>query len=213
MNRLILALIVVMTFGVKSVYPQTVTGVTPNCGAPGNFYNLTITGSKTEWTLSSYYVVVFSGAGLSATNVAIINDSVLTAELNISPSAMLGIRDMDVLDQFNNSYFLQDAFTVSELCYVEKLNNQVADGFFLGNNFPNPYNPVTKINFGIPVAQNVTFYVFDLQGRIIEEVNLGRKAAGQYQVTWDASRLASGTYFYGLKTNDFAQFKRMILVK
>lgn len=198
-----------------SVQSQIVTGVDPNCGIPGNSYGLTITGSGTEWTLSSYYVVVFSGEGLSAFNVQIVNDSVLTADLNISPSAALGLRDMDVLDQFNNSYFLQNAFTVATICNVNvnQTNGTTPNDFSLGNNFPNPFNPITRINFSLPVSQDVTFYVFDLKGSIIAEINLGKKSAGQFEIIYDASKLPSGTYFYGIRTNKFSQFKKMVVIK
>jgi len=84
----------------------------------------------------------------------------------------------------------------------------------LDQNYPNPFNPSTKIAFSIPNNANVTLKVYDILGtEVAELISNEQKAAGRYEVSFDASRLASGTYIYKLQAGDFVQTKKMILLK
>jgi hypothetical protein len=83
----------------------------------------------------------------------------------------------------------------------------------LSDNYPNPFNPSTKIEFQIPVAGNVTLRVFTILGQEVATIFSGWKNAGTYQVTFDAQRLCSGAYFYRLQTGTTVLTKRMILLK
>ncbi len=92
--------------------------------------------------------------------------------------------------------------------------------FLLNQNYPNPFNPTTKINFSIPAnnlsatsMQSVTLKIYDLLGREISTLVNEQKAPGNYEVTFDGSRLASGTYFYVLNCGGFINSKKMILIK
>jgi hypothetical protein len=89
----------------------------------------------------------------------------------------------------------------------------VATQFKLTQNYPNPFNPTTTIDFTIPKAGNVTLKVYDALGREVATLVNGFKTAQSYQVQFDASRLASGVYFYTLHTDNFNQTKKMILMK
>ena len=84
----------------------------------------------------------------------------------------------------------------------------------LDQNYPNPFNPSTRIAFSIPNNANVTLKVYDILGtEVAELISNEQKAAGRYEVNFDASRLASGTYIYKLQAGDFVQTKKMILLK
>lgn len=85
--------------------------------------------------------------------------------------------------------------------------------FALDQNFPNPFNPSTTIQFSLPTATWVTLRVYDLLGR--EETTLVNDnfTAGSYSVTWDASNAASGVYFYRLTAGAFVQTRRMLLLR
>jgi hypothetical protein len=83
----------------------------------------------------------------------------------------------------------------------------------LSDNFPNPFNPSTKIEFQIPVAGDVTLKVFTILGQEIATLFRGMKNAGTYQVTFDAQRFSSGAYFYRLQTGTTVLIKRMVLLK
>jgi hypothetical protein len=80
-------------------------------------------------------------------------------------------------------------------------------------NYPNPFNPSTNIVFDLPEAAPVTLVVYDVLGREVVTLVDQNQTAGRHMVTFDASDLASGIYFYMIKSNDFRAMKKMVLVK
>ena len=80
-------------------------------------------------------------------------------------------------------------------------------------NYPNPFNPVTNINFSVPKPGLVKLTVYDVSGREAAVLFNGELSAGTYNYDFDASQLASGIYFYKLEADEFAQTKKMVLVK
>lgn len=85
--------------------------------------------------------------------------------------------------------------------------------FSLSQNYPNPFNPATSINFDIPVDSEVKLNLYDLSGRKVANIMNEFKAAGYYTVSFDGSGLASGAYLYKIEAGNFADAKRMLLVK
>ncbi|MFA5806017.1 MAG: exo-alpha-sialidase [Melioribacteraceae bacterium] len=85
--------------------------------------------------------------------------------------------------------------------------------FQLMQNYPNPFNPTTSISFSIPQAVFVTLKVYDMLGREISTLVNGELEAGYHEVNFDASKLASGIYFYKLQVGGFVDMKKMILTK
>jgi len=83
----------------------------------------------------------------------------------------------------------------------------------LAQNYPNSFNPVTAITFSIAKSTRVNLTVYDINGRQIAILVDKEATIGQYKVNFDASDLPSGTYFYRLKTNDFTDTKKMMLIK
>jgi hypothetical protein len=96
---------------------------------------------------------------------------------------------------------------------VKNLSGEVPEGFSLNQNYPNPFNPSTKINFSLPRSTNVKLAVYDMSGREVEVLVNQNLQAGVYEADWHPVNLASGIYFYTLKTNDFTDTKKMILIK
>lgn len=92
-------------------------------------------------------------------------------------------------------------------------NNYIPKEFALSQNYPNPFNPSTKINFDVPVQAYVTLKVYDIAGREIAKLADGQFNAGEHTVIFDASKFASGVYFYRLTTGEFVRTKRMVLLK
>ncbi len=89
----------------------------------------------------------------------------------------------------------------------------IPSDFSLSQNYPNPFNPVTKINFAIQKQGLVTLKVYDMLGREVASLLNETKAAGNYTVEFDASKLSSGIYFYKLQSGSFTSVKKMVLVK
>ena len=91
--------------------------------------------------------------------------------------------------------------------------------YALMQNFPNPFNPTTQINFDLPFEGQVSLVVYDLIGREVATLAAGFHTAGHHSVTWDASHQASGVYFYRLRAGDsasgqnFVAVKRLVLLK
>ncbi len=83
----------------------------------------------------------------------------------------------------------------------------------LYQNYPNPFNPVTMIKYDLPEATNVSLVVYDLLGREAAVLTSGMQPAGSYEVSLDASALASGVYFYKLEAGEFTSIKKMVIIK
>jgi hypothetical protein len=100
-------------------------------------------------------------------------------------------------------------------------SGEVPHNFFLYQNFPNPFNPVTKIKFDIPTPLNlpegvtpeVKIVVYDVLGKEIAVLVNEKFKPGTYEVEWNADKYSSGIYFYSLITNKFIETKKMLLIK
>lgn len=104
------------------------------------------------------------------------------------------------------------------LKYVENYGNiasyeKTEETFKLNENFPNPFNPSTKISFEIPEASNVTLKVFDITGREVASLINGFLNSGIHEISWNASELSSGVYFYRIQAGSFTKTKKMHLIK
>jgi hypothetical protein len=85
--------------------------------------------------------------------------------------------------------------------------------FELYQNYPNPFNPVTNIKFGLPFSSHVKLTVYDITGKTVSVLVNELRPSGFYEVSFDASRLASGIYFYKLHANGIQQIKKMTVIK
>jgi hypothetical protein len=91
------------------------------------------------------------------------------------------------------------------------INTITPDDFALYQNFPNPFNPETNIEFNVKETGRVTLKVYDVQGRLVSTLIDRDMSAGQYQVGFRSRNLASGIYFYQIKMGDYKASRKMIL--
>lgn len=96
---------------------------------------------------------------------------------------------------------------------THKSNIKIPENFILSQNYPNPFNPVTKISFGLPKDNYVKIVVYDLLGNEISTLVNELRRAGTYELNFDASELASGTYLYKMTAGDFFETKKFTIVK
>lgn len=92
-------------------------------------------------------------------------------------------------------------------------NRQLPENYGLLQNYPNPFNAQTNISYNIPGNIHVTLEVFDLLGRKIQTLVDEFQTPGSYSVTWDGTNEASGIYLYTLRTGNYTQSNRMLLLK
>ncbi|MBS1492458.1 MAG: T9SS type A sorting domain-containing protein [Bacteroidetes bacterium] len=109
--------------------------------------------------------------------------------------------------------YLDDVMIGSPNVGVTPTNSNVPDKFALEQNYPNPFNPTTNIKFSLPKASNVQLIIYNSMGQEVKSLMNEYKSAGSYSVDFNASNLASGTYFYKIITSDFTETKKMTLVK
>ena len=91
--------------------------------------------------------------------------------------------------------------------------NGTPTAFKLLQNFPNPFNPVTTIRFVLAKQAHVELTVYDASGKRIRTLVNNKLKTGEHAVRFDASDLASGVYFYRIKTGSFSETKKMLLIK
>ncbi|HWA07516.1 MAG TPA: T9SS type A sorting domain-containing protein [Ignavibacteria bacterium] len=96
---------------------------------------------------------------------------------------------------------------------IVNINSGIPENFSLGQNYPNPFNPQTKIKFSMKKSAAAELKVFDLLGREVKTLVNGNLKAGVYEVSYNASGLPSGVYFYRLRTSEFTETKKMVLIK
>lgn len=89
----------------------------------------------------------------------------------------------------------------------------VPDNFELSQNFPNPFNPSTKIRFSVPVTIKLKLNIYNMLGEYIVTVADGEYAPGYYEEEFSAVNLPTGVYIYRLESKDFVEIKKMIFLK
>lgn len=96
---------------------------------------------------------------------------------------------------------------------VTLISPVVPEEFSLDQNFPNPFNPTTEIQFTIHHSQFTSLKIFDVLGREVSTLVNETLKPGSYRVTWDATEFPSGTYFYTLTAGGFIETKKILLLR
>ncbi len=105
---------------------------------------------------------------------------------------------------------------ISPVTSVNEKTSQLPKEFALSQNYPNPFNPTTTIKFDIPSVGTqhvVSLRVYDILGKEVATLVNEQKEAGSYEVQFDASKLASGIYFYRLTAGSYTAVKKLVLMK
>jgi hypothetical protein len=126
--------------------------------------------------------------------------------------------DGEVVEMTLTGKLLDGTLIEGKDCVKIIFNGRVAPergvtGVVLGGAMPNPFNPVTRISYSIPEGQHVRLVVYDVAGRLVEELADEAKGAGEYVVEWDAGRFPSGIYFYRLSAGNATLTKKMVFLK
>lgn len=122
----------------------------------------------------------------------------------------------DMGNLYSQSYY---GWTVEKWVFtpatgIKQTSEIIPSKFELSQNYPNPFNPTTTISFSIPSKSNISLNVYDINGQLVEKlINSGEFGAGTYDVTFNASNLASGMYIYTLRAGNNFVSKKMTLIK
>ena len=96
---------------------------------------------------------------------------------------------------------------------VELIGNTIPESYNLEQNYPNPFNPTTTIRFSVPERSHIELVIYDALGDHVETLVNGEQEAGVYEVEFNARGLASGVYFYHIKSNSYTSTKKLVLMK
>ena len=124
---------------------------------------------------------------------------------------MAGMEDYDNLKRSDCMAFGQEILDINTS--AEKVAPGRPQGFDLGQNHPNPFNPVTTITYDLPEARNVSLTIYTITGQKVATLVSGFKEAGHYQVTWNGSGLATGIYLYRLEAGSFTKTRKALIVR
>lgn len=181
--------------------------------------NVTMTSITINWSDNSYNELGFIIARKKPGDIAFeyidtVQTDILTyQEVGLNPDniyfyKVCAFNDYGVSD-FSNTV----SATTKANTSVSNTKVSDADGYYLADNFPNPFNPVTTIKFGIPVNSFVSLKIYNSAGNEVETLLNSKLSSGSYSFNWNATGYSSGVYFYRLETNKFSNVKKMILVK
>jgi hypothetical protein len=123
-------------------------------------------------------------------------------------------------EQFHPGCLITDAEYQSDYsqydCYGNILsvnNNLTPQNFEINQIYPNPFNPITTIRYGLHQNTNIQVLIYNMQGRVITTLIDGFQTAGYHSVIWDASNFSSGIYFLNISSGKIAETKKMVLIK
>jgi hypothetical protein len=102
---------------------------------------------------------------------------------------------------------------LEEIVSVKTISSDVPDKFILFRNYPNPFNPSTKIKFMIAKTGFASLKIFDALGKEIAALVNGNLKAGTYETDFNAAGLNSGVYFYKLSAGNYSETKKMVIIK
>ena len=170
----------------------------------------TMAGSNSAYSIARWDGSVWHplGTGLRQSNNFTATPNVKTL-LATSEGLYVGGKFSHAGDKYSNMIALYTNFTTD----VDDESNSLPSEFVLSQNFPNPFNPSTNIQYAVGSKQFVSLKVYDILGKEIATLVNEEKTSGNYKVTFDASSQPSGIYFYQLKAGNFIETRKMVLLK
>ena len=96
---------------------------------------------------------------------------------------------------------------------ISSHNGDIPKDYALYQNFPNPFNPATVLAYDIPKESYVTIRVYDISGKEVKTIVNESKKVGAYTITFNASSLSSGVYFYKLTAGSYTAVRKLLLVR
>ena len=142
------------------------------------------------------YQVNLQGIGNKSVKLRLVVENNFTSEYSLS-----------------NIYSFDQALGKTSTHTINWNDHTTVKEYALEQNYPNPFNPTTTIKYQLPKDGIVTLKVYDILGSEVATLVNEQKTAGRYEVSFDASKLASGVYIYKLQSGEYVSSKKMMLLK
>ena len=179
-------------------HPKAVKIGSQTAGADGNVSRVYLPGGIGS---------TFTGLGIFYPDYRPTQRVGIVPDIEVKPT-IAGIREGkdEVLEAALNHFLVTD---------VVEENSKIPSVYSISQNFPNPFNPSTKIEYQIPKTEYVSIKVFDLLGKVVAVLENQIKLPGKYSVQFEASKysLSTGVYFYNITTQNYSKTMKMLLVK
>ncbi len=157
-------------------------------------------------------VFVSRGNGMWVSSTSGMSGTYQNSGLNLGGGLILGIvvsPDNIVFAGQENGFVYRNPASPTGI----QTGNLTPSSYSLYQNYPNPFNPATRISYDIPQNSFVKLVVFDVLGKEVATLVNGIQKAGSYNVSFEASNLPSGVYFFKLTADGFTDTKKMVLMK
>ena len=169
-----------------------------------------------EVTIQDNNITVALKADMDLQSDIALADAGLTLEANGGTrtiEAVDGTYTIGAEGQASSSAKIAGGGSAGEAEIVEETSSERPEEPELKSNYPNPFNPVTTIEYVLPEEAEVRLEIYDILGRRVAVLEDGMQEAGTHQVQWDASGVSSGTYIYRLEAGEHVESRHMTLIK
>ncbi len=139
----------------------------------------------------------------------IISNGTHTISSTVGQSIIGGMNNS--LHSSNIGFWQQYSQTITDVDDMWML--EIPNQFELFQNYPNPFNPTTTVRYTLPKESKVKIVVYNMLGEVVTVLVDDLQEAGNYEVNFEASRMASGVYIYRIQAGDFVETKKMVLMK
>ncbi len=206
--------------GFTVTYPApTIASIAPTSAGRGSLINVTVIGTQFINGVTS----VSFGADISLTSTTIKSATEILVNISIASGATTGQRTVTVTNAGpgGGPASLTNAFTITSGLATEVIGDLgvVPDQYVLQEAYPNPFNPSTRIRFGLPEDSRVRLDVHNMLGNIVAELVRGERSKGLYELQWHPDNLPSGIYLIRIyaesteSTRKYIASRKVVLVK
>ena len=169
-----------------------------------------------ESDLAGYKVYYGSPTGYSFDNVIDVGNvtSYILSGVSVSDTIAVTAYDIDADGTYDQIEGHESWFAIATTTTGIKNDDVILPTTFaLKQNFPNPFNPVTTISYQLPKSTFVNLSIYNVVGQLVETLVNEHKNSGYHSVTWNASGIGSGLYFYRIESREYTETKKCLMLK
>lgn len=180
-------------------------------GTPDNFFVYELAETGTPWM-----VLLSDGSGsIAAGDIGAIS---LRLSAAVPDTTFEGYIEITGNDPSNASQVVKVFMTVTDDTVAIKIGDVIPNTFDISDNYPNPFNPTTTMEYKVPKVSDVSLIIYNVLGQKVRTLVKENTQPGTYQVEWDGrndfgAQVASGVYIYRFEASDYQQVRKMILLK